>query len=115
LLSGELNDLLSGENLRVKLPTGATTHPSSLSKSPLEKYGDEMISPRKKSSDSKQVSDNAGSGSFDEELKSFEDENENEPEIYQENDVFIDTAHIRDLIVKSVTVTQEKRVEPSRF
>ena len=67
VLNGKLNDLLDGDFLRVSLPCGPEdkTHPSSMSKSPLEAYevsGNELESPKVQS--------------FDEDMKSFESEQE---------------------------------------
>ena len=69
MINGGLNDLLDGDFLRVNLPCGPgdKTHPSSMSKSPLEAY-------EVSANELENLSPKLPSGSFDEELKSFESE-----------------------------------------
>jgi hypothetical protein len=99
ILNGELNELLNGDMIRLGAPGEVRTHPSSISKSPLDGYGDDKPAGIKHAD-------------FDDELQSFEEDRQDHPRCIdlpqnEENDedYLVDSAHIRDLIVKSVVVT----------
>jgi len=113
VINGGFNSQLDGDFLRVNLPCGpeAKTHPSSMSKSPLEVYADgsanelENLSPKAPSV--------ITSGSFDEELKSFESEKQGDVDTHTsaigehlepETNLlsFGDADHIQNLIANSL-------------
>ena len=119
VINGGMNHLLDGDFLRVNLPMAeAKTHPSSMSKSPLEVYADSA-------NELENLSAKGPNGSFDEDLQSFESEiNTSVPisttqqetkeigEHLESNEAnllsFEDSAHIQNLIANTFGRTSPK-------